>query len=213
MFPVYRLLLVIGFAVPSLASFAHPPDPPPKPYSWIPRHLIVKDTIHSATAFIEDVTLTGGYVTELTGGGVTDLHHHPEVLSPTDVVSATDIAHLTDDRGPGWWLPGSDVFCASLAYKTRSLDQIAVQGYRWPLVSEDPHISYEYSDADSTVIVGFTLRRESERTAQSTRPNRVEWTYLSTEYAPGTERPAGLALLAGEPAEACLNGVAQFGGF
>lgn len=186
-------------------AFAHPPETLPEPYSWIPRNLIVKDAIYSATAVIDDATLSGVQVERLTGsdGSVDNADgehtHH--------IYGATDSVFLTDDRGPGWWLADSEVFSASLTYRTRLLEQIKVNGYSWPLVMDGNHIAYQYRDDDSTMIAGFTIRRTAAMTAMAERNCRVEWTYLSSEFEPDAEVANGLWPVRGEPDGAVFNSV------
>ena len=213
MYHVRRTLLFFVVVCAASSLRAHPPELRPSPHSWIPRHLIVKDAIYSATAVIDDATLTGSHIRDLTGGGTIELHKHPPEISADDIVSPTELPRLTDDRGPGWWAADSEVFSVSLAYPARHLDRITVQGYQWPLVVDGDHVSYDYSDMDSIAVIGFTLRRDSALCGKSIRPNRVEWAYQSVDYNPELRRELGFAPLMCEPPEACLNGVMQLGGY
>lgn len=123
------------------------------------------------------------------------------------ITGITDVVYLTDDRGPGWWVVGSDVFSASLTYPTRMMEKVQVNGYSWPLVADGDHVTYEYRDDDSTMLAGFTLRRTSSMTALSARDNRVEWFYLSSEFNPSADVANGLWPVRAEPVGAVFNSV------
>ncbi len=110
---------------------AHPPDLKPEPYSWIPRHLIVRDRIYAATAVIGDVTLGGETISELTDGLETELHRHA-----SDLIGSVSAEYLTDDRGPGTWTASSETFSASLTYETKQLRSVNVGGLQWYLVQD-----------------------------------------------------------------------------
>jgi hypothetical protein len=123
------------------------------------------------------------------------------------ITGITDVVYLTDDRGPGWWAVGSDVFSASLTYPTRMLEKVQVNGYSWPLVADAGHVAYEYRDDDSTMLAGFTLRRSTAMTALSVKANRVEWFYLSSEFNPEADVANGLWPVRAEPVGAVFNSV------
>lgn len=123
------------------------------------------------------------------------------------ITGVTTVSYLTDDRGPGWWAVGSDIFSASLTYDTRMLEKIQVNGYSWPLVADADHIAYEMSAVDSSLIAGFTLKRVTEMTALSIKANRVEWFYLSSTFDPDADVANGLWLVQGQPLGAIMNGV------
>lgn len=194
------LLLLTCLA--SVPASGHPPDPKPEPYSWIPRHLIVRDRIYAATAVIGDVTLGSEAISGLTGGLETELHSH------------VSTEYLTDDRGPGAWAASSDMFSVSLTYETRHLSSVNVGGLQWYLV-QDGWGGYvpQYSDEDASAMVGFTLVRSPERTRLAQRDTRVEWWYESAQYDPDAIGIGGVFLQLGISPGSQRDGVERFGGF
>ncbi len=173
MFSVRKFMGLVCMVIVTVGADAHPPTEKPQPYSWIPRNLIVRDAIYAASAVVDDVTLTGEILQELTGGEITELHSHAGIPSVSEIAYATDILRIPGDRGPGFWGPDADIFSATFGFYADKVLTVSVNGVHWP----DGLIEFSTTDSSPARIDGFMLRRSSQLTSRSTCSSRVTWLY------------------------------------